>query len=314
MAERGRWSPLALAEFALARGLLGTLAVLPTSVAYAAGAAIGRAAFRLDRRHRQVVLENLRQALPGQHTEAERRSLAQSVFEHLGRTAVDTARARRHLDPADPAQAAFDGIERLREGKARGKGVLTLSAHLGPWELIPAIGAHQFEPVSLVARPLDNPWLDGYVNARRAWGGNRVLSKKDSGRAILQALRRGETVGMLIDQHIREADGVIVPFFGRPASTAVAPAVIALRSEAAVFAMGIHRVAPGRYRLCVGEEVRPSRTGDLRLDLVRTTAAFNAALERLIREHPEQWFWVHRRWKTPQPLDPLLSGAEARGD
>jgi KDO2-lipid IV(A) lauroyltransferase len=129
--------------------------------------------------------------------------------------------------------------------------------------------------------------------------------------AILQVLRHGGTVGILIDQHISEREGAVVPFFGRPASTATAPALIALRSGAAVLPVGITREPDrGRYRIRVGEEVPIRRSGDLRADLVVNTARFNQAIEAMIRERPDQWFWVHRRWKTKQPLDPRLQDAK----
>jgi KDO2-lipid IV(A) lauroyltransferase len=187
--------------------------------------------------------------------------------------------------------------------------VILITAHFGPWELLPPVAALHYEPIHVVARPLDNPRLDGYLTALRERGGNRVLSKRDSGQAILRVLRSGGTVGMLIDQHIREQDGVIVPFFGRPASTVAAPALMAIRSGAAIVPAGIVREAGrGRYRVCVREEVALERTGDLKTDLVRNTARFNLAIEGMIRERPDHWFWVHRRWKTPQPLDPRLAG------
>jgi KDO2-lipid IV(A) lauroyltransferase len=113
-------------------------------------------------------------------------------------------------------------------------------------------------------------------------------------------------VGILIDQHIGERDGVVVPFFGRPASTVFAPALIAMRSGPAVLPMWITREGRGRYRVRVGEEVPVRRSGDLRADLVENTARFTAAIEAFIRAHPDHWFWVHRRWKTQLPLDPKL--------
>ena len=157
-----------------------------------------------------------------------------------------------------------------------------------------------------MARPLDNPRLDEFFTRLRQRGGNRVIRKRDAVQAILQALRRGEMVGILIDQHISEREGVVVPFFGQPASTASAPALIAMRSGAAVFPAGTLREGRGRYRVRVGEEIYVRRSGDFKADLVENTARFTAAIEALIRERPDHWFWVHRRWKTSLPIDPRL--------
>jgi hypothetical protein len=140
--------------------------------------------------------------------------------------------------------------------------------------------------------------------------GDRVIRKRDALQAILQVLRRGETVGILIDQHITEKEGVIVPFFGRPASTAFAPALIAMRSGAAVLPIGIVREQPGQYRVLIGKEVSVRWSGDRKADLAENTARFNLAIEGFIRRYPDQWFWVHRRWKTQHPIDPRLGVGE----
>jgi KDO2-lipid IV(A) lauroyltransferase len=138
-----------------------------------------------------------------------------------------------------------------------------------------------------------------------------MIRKRDAVHAILQVLRRGETAAILIDQHINEREGVVVPFFGRPASTASAPALIALRSGAAVLPVGItRRPERGRYRIRIGAEIPVRRSGDLKADLAENTARFTAAIEAMIREQPEQWFWVHRRWKTRQPVDARLRPPE----
>jgi KDO2-lipid IV(A) lauroyltransferase len=203
-----------------------------------------------------------------------------------------------------------DGFERLLSARQRGKGVLVITAHLGPWELLPLFIARDYGPSHMVARPLDDPRLDDLLTRMRERGGNRVIRKRDAIQAILQVLRRGETVGILIDQHISEKEGAVVPFFGRPASTVTGPALIAIRSGAAVVPMVILREACGQYRVQIAPEVPIRRSGDLRADLAVNTARFTAAIEAFIRERPDQWFWVHRRWKTHLPLDPRLANED----
>ncbi len=307
MAERSRWSAAAVAEWGFVVGLAKVLSWLPQSWAYAMGEGAGRLACRLDRRHRAVTTENLAAAFPGRYAPAELDRLAETVFENLGRTAVDIARADRLASRADAAAVEVDGLEHLRAARARGKGVLLVTAHFGPWELLPLVAVRRYEPIHVVARPLDNPRLDDLLTAWRERGGNHVIRKREAVQAILHVLRRGETVGILIDQHVNEREGVVVPFFGRPASTASAPALIALRSGAAVLPVGITReTGRARYRIRVGAEVPVQRSGDLKADLAENTARFTAAIETMIRERPEQWFWVHRRWKTRQPVDARL--------
>lgn len=312
MAERSRWSPLALIEWALVIWLAKVFDWLPESAAYALGSGAGRLAFRLDRRHRTIAVENLTRAFPEEYSPAEVERLARAVFENLGRTAVEIARSGRLLLERNAHAVQIDNLDRLLEARGRGKGVLVLMAHFGPWELLPLIAALRYGPCHAVARPLDNPWLDDLLTGLRERRGNRVIRKRDAVQAVLQVLRRGETVGIMIDQHISEKEGVVVPFFDRPASTAFAPALIAMRSGAAVLPVVILREGPGRYRVLVGDEVPVRKSGDLKADLVENTARFTAAIEAFIRMHPDQWFWVHRRWKTQLPIDPRLQGGPNR--
>ncbi len=313
MAERRRWSAAALGEWALAAGLFKLLACLPEGVAYAAGEGAARLLFRLDRRHRAITLENLTAALPELGRGGELEDLTRAVFENLGRTTVDVARAGRVLHTTGPAAFQIDGLERLVEARGRGKGVLLLTAHFGPWELLPLSAALHYEPIHVVARPMDNPWLDDWLTRLRERGGNHVIRKRDALQAILQVLRRGETVGILIDQHVTESEGVVVPFFGRPASTVAGPALLALRSGAAVLPVGITRCGRGRYRVHLRPELSVQRSGDLKADVVENTARFTAAIEAIVRERPDHWFWLHRRWKTERPLDPRLTSPMAAG-
>lgn len=305
MAERSRWSAAAILEWALVAGAVKLLNGLPESWAYQLGEGCGRLVCRLDRRHRGVVAGNIAAAFPGRHTPAELDRAVAAVFENLGRTAVDVARSGRVLAQGGTS-VEWDGYEHLLAARARGKGVLLLSAHCGPWELLPPLWALRDEPVHFVARPLDNPRLDDMFTAWRERGGNHVIRKRNAVQAILQTLRDGGTVGILMDQHVSEREGAVVPFFGRPASTASAPALIALRSGAAVLAAGITRQAGRRYRIRIRPEVAVQRSTDFKADLVENTARFTEAIEAMIREQPEQWFWVHRRWKTREPLDARL--------
>jgi KDO2-lipid IV(A) lauroyltransferase len=306
VAKRGRWSPVAILEWALVVSLAKVFAWLPESAAYALGAGAGRLAFRLDRRHRTVTVENLSQAFPKEFARGEIERLARAVFENLGRSAVDVARSDRLVHERNVDAFHVDGLERLQEARRRGSGVLVITAHFGPWELLPLASVLSYGPGYFVARPLDNPRLDDLLTRLRERGGNQVIQKRDAVQAILQLLRRGETVGILIDQHITEREGVVVPFFGRPASTAFAPALLAMRSGAAVIPVGILREGHGRYRVLIANEVPVRRSGDLKADLAENTARFTAAIEAFIRKHPDHWFWVHRRWKTRLPLDPRL--------
>ena len=310
MAERSRNSLTSVLEWGCVAILARFFDRVPESLAYALGEAAAGLAFRVDARHRAIAAENLARAFPGRYTSEELHALVREVFLNLGRTAVDVARSHRLLRPEHRHALEVEGFEHLDAARRRGKGVLALTAHLGPWELMILTTPVFYEPIHVVVRPLDNPRLDDLLTTLRERGGSQLIRKREAVRAILQTLRRGKTVGIMIDQHISEREGVVVPFFGRPASTASAPALIAIRSGAAVVPAGIIRLAGrGRYRIRIFPEVEVRRSGDLKADLVENTARFNQAIEAMIREHPDHWFWVHRRWKTTQPLDPRFEPA-----
>ncbi len=277
--------------------------VLPSPLAYRVGGAIGLLAFRVDRRHRTVAVENIRAAYEGKLTEDEVRTLAREVFRNLGWTAVEICRLNRITPQTAPRYITMDGYDHVERVQAEGRGVIFVPIHSGCWEILPVSTALWGNPASSLGRPLDNPYLDFLLNRLRTRFGGEVVSKRNAVPELLKILRRGGGVGILIDQNVAREEGVFVEFFGRPACTTVTPALLALRTGAALLPAAAIREGKDRHRVVVCPEVPPVRTGDLTRDLQVTTAALSRALEGIIRQHPEQWFWVHRRWKT-QPLSP----------
>jgi KDO2-lipid IV(A) lauroyltransferase len=187
----------------------------------------------------------------------------------------------------------YEGLEHFLEAKQRGKGVLFATAHLGNWELSAFAHALMTEAMTVVVRPLDNPAIDRIVEERRASSGNHLLSKRDFARSILHALRSNEAVGILVDQNTAPENAAFVPFFGKLASSNLTFAKLAARSGAAVIpGFAIWHKAEQRYVLRFYPELPMS--GDAAAD----TALIQASAEAAIREYPDQWLWIHRRWKT----------------
>jgi KDO2-lipid IV(A) lauroyltransferase len=186
------------------------------------------------------------------------------------------------------------GESHLAAAAARGRGVLLLTAHYGNWELLAASRALTAHELSVVIRPLDHPVLDRVVARFRERTGVELITRHRGLREILDALRRGRLVGILLDQNVSRGQGVFVPFFGVPASTSKSLAVISLRTGAPVVPAFIRRRPDGRHRIEIGAALPPPPDGDV----VAYTASFNRAIEEAIRQAPEQWFWLHRRWKT----------------
>ncbi len=246
-------------------------------------------------RLRRTAQKNLDKVLTSEPPES-RASIADESFRSIARILLTLARL--HTISRDNAAGwiRYDGLEYFHEAKRCGKGVLFATAHLGNWELSAFAHGLLTEPMHVVARALDNPLLDGLVHRLRTLSGNQTIEKRDFARGILRALGRKEAVGILIDQNTSAAEGIFVPFFGIPACVDKGFARIAAHSSAAII--------PG-YALWSDEENRyilkfyppMYATGDVEQD----TARLHAHLESVIREHPGQWLWMHRRWKTRPP-------------
>ncbi|MGE5345422.1 MAG: lysophospholipid acyltransferase family protein [Acidithiobacillales bacterium] len=264
--------------------------------AEAVGRTLGRLYRALDGRRRKLALQNLALAYP-EKGQDEIEALSVAVFEHFGGMAADVLHAFDEPIDAFLSRIAIEGIEYPRAALASGRGFFFLTPHLGSWEYAAlATAAHGF-PVSVVGRPLDNPLLDRLVQRLRTRSGNAVIPKADAARPILKLLREGGTIGILADQRARKPDAVIVPFFGRPAATTSSLARLVDRTEALVVLAACIRIAPARYRLRFEPPIDVRTLAPDEREPGPLTARFNREMERLIREHPEQWLWLHNRWR-----------------
>ncbi|MGA7157420.1 MAG: lysophospholipid acyltransferase family protein, partial [Acidobacteriaceae bacterium] len=266
--------------------------------ARAVGAGIGALAWRLLGRLRQVGLRNLEMAFP-EKTAADRETILRGVYRSLGWQMGEFCKMSGYTAEQASGFIRYQGLEHYLAARAKGKGVLVLTGHLGAWELSSFYHSLMGYPMSLVIRRLDNPLVDGFVNGVRCLHGNRVIHKDDFARGLLTAMQRGETVGILMDTNMTPPQGVFVPYFGVEACTGSAMARVALHTGAAVLpGFLVWEAAEKRYVLRFGEELELSRSGDRAADIVANTALFTATIEAYVRRYPEQWLWVHRRWKT----------------
>jgi KDO2-lipid IV(A) lauroyltransferase len=269
------------------------LAAVPARLGLWLGRRLGDLAWLLLPRRRRVALDNLHLAFPDR-APAERRRIAHASFRHLGMMGVEACVFAFRPPVVLLSRVEISGWERAEEAAAGGHGVLMLTAHLGNWELLAASHRLRSLPLSVVVRSMDTPALEAIVNAFRRRAGVELIDKRDGFRAALAALRRGRMVGVLLDQNAARAEGVFAPFFGVPASTSRGMALLALRSEAPVLPAFIRRLPGGRHLVEVGSvlPVPPGR------DVAALTRTYTAAIESAIRVSPEQWLWVHRRWRT----------------
>jgi KDO2-lipid IV(A) lauroyltransferase len=293
-------------EYAVVWAMLKSLGALPRRTARHLAATVAGAIYTLLPKLRKTAEFNLRLAFP-EWDEARRRATLRGMVRNLGWMAAEFARLPRYTKENIEQVVILDGHENFLEGQRRGKGVLYLTGHIGAWELSSFAHALYGFPLHYMARPLDNLRLDDLVNRYRCLSGNQPIFKNESARALLKILRDAGTVGILADQNTMPDEGVFVEFFGTPACTTTGLARVALHTDAAVvpgYAFWDPQIA--KYRLRFEPPVDLSRSGETERDVLVNTQKFTKVIEEIIRKHPDQWVWVHARWKTrPKGEAPL---------
>jgi KDO2-lipid IV(A) lauroyltransferase len=291
----------------LARVVSGCVRLLPMPAVRACGGALGHAVYLVDRFHLRIALTNLAQAFPSR-SDGERRALARAMFAHFGRLLLELIKFGAMSDSQILARIESEGDERVLHAYQQGRGVLFFTGHFGYWEM-QAI-AHpllRLGPVSVLARPLDNPYLHDWLERIRTRTGNSVIYRQGAIRKVMRELAANRGVALLIDQHLH-ADAVYVDFFHRPAATTSALAALAIRTGAPVIPVFALPLPHGRYRFVYERPVPPPN--DESPDAVREfTQRCTDVLEMYVRRDPALWLWMHRRWRD---RDPDLAG-EANG-
>lgn len=297
---------------------MGMLRALPSRLAFRVVESFGDVAYRVDTKHRVVAEANLARVFAGEKDEAEVRRLARQVFRNFLRVGAELALlpdllAKRGLD--DVIQVT--GAEHVREAYAAGKGVIVYSAHLGNWEAIAAVGEPLGMKLHSVGRALDNPYLDRMLIEHRSRYARSVVPKENGLRKIVQLLREGCGVAMLLDQHAGR-EGILVPFLGRPAATFRAPAEIAWKFGLPILGgFGVRVDGSPRFRLEFQEVLWPDSSRPREDEVLRLTQAISDRIGEYVRRYPEQWNWLHRRWRdgsVKPEVDAIAPRADAAGD
>jgi Kdo2-lipid IVA lauroyltransferase/acyltransferase len=293
-------------EYAAVWLILKMLGALPRGVARDAAAMIVRVLYAMRPRLQRTAEFNLRLAFP-EWDEARRRGVIRGMVRNLGWLAAEFARFPRYTRKNIEDIVVLDGHENFLEGQRRGKGVLYLTGHIGAWELSSFAHALYGFPLHYMARPLDNARVDALVNRYRCLSGNQPIFKNESARALLQILKDSGTVGILADQNTMPEEGAFVDFYGTAACTTTGIARMALHTDAAVvpgYAVWDENI--GKYRLRFEPSVELERTGESERDIFANTQKFAKVIEEIIRKYPEQWVWVHARWKTRPKGEAML--------
>jgi Kdo2-lipid IVA lauroyltransferase/acyltransferase len=278
------------------RGVLAVVRVMPERLVPEVGAAVGWLGYVADGRHRRVAMENVAAALP-ERTPAERRAIVRGAFMHFGRLLFEllkfgTIPVARVLERVE-----VEGEEGLQAAYAQGRGALFVTGHFGFWELHAIAHGVVSHPIGLLARALDNPDMNALLESIRQRTGNFVIYRQGTIRRVMRALQQGQGVAVLIDQHVQPPDAVMVDFFGRPAATTPAVAALALRTGAPIVPVFALPIGGGRYRIIYERPVEaPSPDSP---DAIRElTQRCTQVLERYVRQYPDMWLWMHRRWRA----------------
>ena len=283
--------------------------VLPMSAVRVCGGALGRAVYVVDVFHRRIALTNLASAFP-MRSAAERRAIARTMFAHFGRLLLELMKFGTLSESQMRELMDVEGGERVQQAYQQGRGVLYFTGHFGYWEMQAIAHPLHLRPVSVLARPLDNPYLHEMLERIRTCTGNGVIYRQGAIRKVMRELAANRGVAFLIDQHLHSADAVYVDFFDRPAATTSALAALALRTGAPVIPVFALPLPGGRYRFIYERPVPPPKEESP--DAVREfTQRCTDVLEMYVRRDPALWLWMHRRWRD---RDPRLAGEAAGSD
>jgi KDO2-lipid IV(A) lauroyltransferase len=285
-------------EYAFVRVFVAGVLSLGYERALGLARALADLGFRIDKRHRERAIENLSRSLP-ELGEAEWERLARESFRSFAQVLVESAYLPRLLTERSADRLArFHVHPKAAEAAAAGTGLIFITAHTGNWELTGQVAGINGFPLVSVARPRDNPWLEDYVIKNRERHGQKIVAKRGAVRELARALRDGKNLGILADQN-SGGGGVFVEYFGRLASTTGAPATLALRFKVPILPGFSVRAGKGfSYDIYVEEPLVPPETGNREEDVRILTAEFTRRIENVVRAHPEQWLWGHRRWKS----------------
>ena len=298
-------------EYIPVRLMFGFLGVLPRKSAVCAGMFLGRITFRLAGGLRRVAMRNLEIAFP-EKTDAERRAIAIGSFENLGRVLGDLTQFPKasHQDLEHLIDFKFESPEvmatperaKLDAAREAGRGMLLVGPHLGNWEMGVFAYSAMRDTLTYLARPLDNPLIEEFTVELRTRYGNKPIDKNNSVTKAMSILREGGILGVLPDVNVLPRDGVFVPFFGVPACTTSGVAMMAMRTDAMIVPMCcVWNETSDKYEVFYGSFIEQPKTGDRHRDVHEMTAAFTAEIEKFIRAYPDQWLWIHKRWKTRPP-------------
>jgi KDO2-lipid IV(A) lauroyltransferase len=277
--------------------------LLPEDFALWLGRQLGNVTYYLDLDHRKVAFQNLHTAFGQEKSASEIRSIAKRTFQNLGMMAVEFFRIPKMDMKTFMRRIQIEGLREALALLEKKKGALLLIGHFGNWELMGLMSKVIGNPIMVIAKPMKkNQWVDQFITKIRNASGLEVISTVNASRKVMKALSQNRVVGILIDQRAKRSEGIWADFFGRKAPTTPGLAVLAMKTGAPIVPVFMVRDGFQTHRLIVKEPLELIRTGDIKKDVEANTQLFNHTLESMIRQYPDQWFWVHRRWERKKKV------------
>ena len=292
--------PYRIFIYYFARGLGAGLSLLPRAWILGLARAMGSLAFDGIPKHREETIRNLATAFGNQKTPDEIKKMARNVFKNLAQTAAEVLQFPKWKNyPIDSIIDFGSAPQKYRDLLAEGKGLITITSHLGNWELLGGIPSMKGFKSKAIARRLRDPRFQNWVESLRHSIGVDLIYRNDSPKKIFQCLKNGEALGLLPDQDIAGLKGVFVDFFGKPAHTSIAPVKLSLATGAPIACVFLIRLPKDRYKIILKDVIRPQIETTEAATMQKYTELWMKDIENVIRKYPDQWGWMHDRWKTP---------------
>lgn len=294
---------IAYIVYLLLRGFSLIINLLPENSSLWMGRRLGNVMYYLDLEHRKIALQNLHIAFGHEKSEGEIRSIAKRNLQNLGMMAIEFFRLPKMNVEAFQGKVNIEGLEIYKKALNNKKGILLLLSHFGNWELMGLMSKFLGSSIAVIARPMKkNKRVDRLVTQIRNGTGLEVISTEKASRKVMRVLSQNRMVGILIDQRAKRSEGIWVDFFGKKAPSTPALAVLAMRTGAPVLPVFMVRNGYRKHRLLIKEPLQLADTGNIKKDVETNTQLMNQTLESMIRQYPDQWFWVHRRWERKKKV------------
>lgn len=291
------------AQYIGLRAFVSIIRLLPLNIGMLVGKFLAYVIYLIDRKHRKVADENLRNAYGEDLSDFQIRKIIRRNYLHLASVGVDFIKLPQIVNRSNwQKHFEVEGLEFARKARKEGKGIIFVTGHTGNWEVLGCAMGFLFHPLHSIAKHMENPFVDRFFTRLREYGGQKIIFTENASREILRVLKNNELLGVLVDQNARE-NSIFVDFFGQKAATTKAVATLSLKTGTPIIMLFSRRIDRRyRFKISSSKPVQIEKTGNLEKDILNLTQRCTTIIESRIREHPHEWLWIHRRWKTRPPI------------